>query len=175
MSRVEQSIAVRCPLATGHIHLDNWFRAHASPDGERATLALIVTAAIVGLDKPMSVHRSVVATLRKPPATASGDASYRVQWEPETPGPFPVFTGELFLEAVSTRESLSLRLHGVYTPPLAFLGKGHDLIGNRLAVATADELLLRMREFIERDFRIEQTRKKGQRAPERYELPATLD
>jgi hypothetical protein len=53
MSRVEQSIAVRCPLATGHTHLDNWFRAHASPDGERATLALVVTAAIVGLDKPM--------------------------------------------------------------------------------------------------------------------------
>jgi hypothetical protein len=175
MSRVEQSIAVRCPLAIGHAHLDNWFRAHASPDGERATLALVVTAAIVGLEKPMSLHRSVVATLRKPPASASGDASYRVQWEPETPGPFPLFTGELFVEAVSAREALSLRLHGVYTPPLAFLGKGHDLIGNRLAVATADELLLRMREFIERDYKIELTRRKAKRATESYDLPATLD
>jgi hypothetical protein len=175
MSRVEQSIAVRCPLATGHTHLDTWYRAHASPDGERASLPLVVTTAIVGLDRPMSLHRSVVATLRKPPVSVSSDACYRVQWEPETPGPFPLFTGELFVEAVSARESLSLRLHGVYTPPLAFLGKGHDLIGNRLAVATADELLLRMREFIERDYRIERTRKKAKRATENYDLPATLD
>jgi hypothetical protein len=175
MSRVEQSIAVRCPLASGHTHLENWFRVHASPDGEHAKIALVVTAAIAGLDKTMSLHRTAVATLRRPPASAMGDASYRVQWEPETPGPFPSFTGELFIEAVSARESLSLRLHGVYTPPLAFLGKGHDLIGNRLAVATADELLLRLREFVERDLKIEQARKKSKRMSASYDAPATLD
>jgi hypothetical protein len=123
----------------------------------------------------MSFHRRAVATLRRPPASVTGDASYRVQWEPETPGPFPVFTGELFVEPVSARESLSLRLHGVYTPPLAFLGKGHDLIGNRLAVATANELLLGMRNFIERDFKIETARKKSKRAATNYEQPAILE
>jgi hypothetical protein len=175
MSRVEQSIAVRCPLAIGHTHLDNWFRVNATADGETATLALAVTAAIAGLDKPMSLHRHVLATLARPPLTATGDACYRVHWEPQVPGPFPLFTGELFLEAVSARESLSLRLHGVYTPPLAFLGQGHDIVGNRLAVATAYELLLRLREFVERDLKIDQARKKSKRATGNYDVAATLE
>jgi len=173
MSRVEQSIAVHCPLTIGPTHLGNWFRAHALPDGETASIELEVAAPIIGLTKAMSVHRSAIATLRSVPPPTSGEARYRVHWGPKIAGPFPLFTGELVLEAVSTRDSLSLRLHGNYAPPPAFLG--HDVIGNRLAVATAHQLLLGIRDFVERDLRVERARDRSKRTTPSYEVSATLE
>ena len=173
MSRVEQSTAVHCPFAEGLTHLGNFFRMYESADGRIAKISLQVTTAIDGLEKPLSMHRRAIATLAPTPATQSNDACYRVHWEPDTPGPYPIFTGELFLEPTSRRDSLSLRLHGVYTPPLAFLGNGRDLIGNSLAIATADQLLLQMRDFMERDVRIDVARKKtARRIPASYEQPS---
>lgn len=173
MSRVEQSTIVHCPFDAGLSHIGNFFRMYESADGRVAKISLHVTAAIAGLEKPLSTHRSAIATLVPPPETIGTDACYRVHWEPEVPGPYPLFTGELFVEPAGRRESLSLRLRGVYTPPLAFLGDGGDVIGNTLAIATANQLLLQISEFIERDVRIERTRKKQVRhAPYGFDQPA---
>ncbi len=91
---------------------------------------------------------------------------YQVQWAPETAGPFPLFSGELVVDSGNDFDTFALRLRGNYTPPLGLVGKGFDVaVGNRVAQATANDLLHRVRDFIEREFRTDEGRKPSTNSP----------
>ena len=78
---------------------------------------------------------------------------YNVEWAPETPGPFPLFRGELVVEGMDDYDSFRLLLTGDYTPPLGVVGKSFDAaVGHRVAQATAHDLLDRIRILTEEDF-----------------------
>ena len=101
---------------------------------------------------PLTLRRSVIVTLQAHRQQIDAGLRYRLQWAPATPGPFPLFAGELFVASTAEDEAFTLALKGDYEPPLGILGEGFDVaVGNRIAHMTASDLLERMKEFIERD------------------------
>lgn len=112
-------------------------------------LALGVDIAVPGANVALAVKRAVIATIQ------------RVQWAPEVPWPLPLFTGELVVCGASDFDTFSLRLSGTYAPPLGIFGQGFDLaIGHRIAVATASDLLHRIKISVKRDFQEDEARKR---------------
>ena len=161
MSHVEQSLSVACPLAQANVRLGHYFRSVGNRDGDTLKFTLIVGIDIPGFAKSVNLSRSVIATVQRKQLPGDMAPRYRVQWAAEVPGPFPLFSGELLVEGEEDYDSFSLRLTGGYTPPLGMLGGGFDaVLGKRLAAATAEDLLRRIREVIEHDFRADEARKR---------------
>ncbi|MDP9018377.1 MAG: hypothetical protein M3N19_08665 [Candidatus Eremiobacteraeota bacterium] len=74
-----------------------------------------------------------------------------LSWKPRWPL-FPTFEGSVTIRPHFTGSMLSLE--GVYQPPGGFLGQTFDrIIGQRLAYATMDHLLSRLRHYVERRYR----------------------
>ncbi len=142
------------------MRLHHFFRKHGNPDADTAKLDLGLNVDIPGLPVPIPLQRSVIATIRPHRLPADMTPRYRVQWAPETPGPFPLFAGELVVDAGADFDTFTLHLSGNYTPPLGLLGIGIDVaVGNRVARATANDLLHRIRDFMEQDFRADEVHK----------------
>ena len=153
MSYLTQRISVACPLAEAPAYLRRYFRVHGDRSGEIARLALRVDVHVPGLPVALSLERSVIATVQEHSLRSEPLPRFTVQWAPEHPGPFPLFSGELVLEPEGTA-GFALHLSGDYEPPLAFAGKVFDgAIGNRVATETARDLLERIGGFIERAHR----------------------
>jgi len=162
MSHIDHHVSVTCPLAQSGMRLKQFFREHGNRDGDTARLSLGIDVDVPGLHVPLTLERSVIATIQ--PHHVSGDMEprYNVQWAPELPGPFPLFAGELVVEGGSDYDSFTLRLRGDYTPPLGFVGKTFDVaLGNRIAAGTAQTLLASIRTTVERNFREDEDRKRG--------------
>ncbi len=142
------------------MRLNRFFREHGNPEGDTAKLELRIEANLPRTPASLTLQREVIATIQAHHLPADMEPRYRVQWAPEVPGPFPLFSGELVVEGLEDYDSFRLRLRGDYTPPLGLLGQGFDtVIGNHIAQATASDLLQRVREIIERDFRADETAK----------------
>ncbi len=160
MSHMKQRITVTCPLAQGAKRLRSILAESGSADGDSAKLDLRIRVSVPGLQTPLTIERSVVATIQYDHAPGDMTPRFRVQWAPEKPGPFPLFTGELAVEAADDYDTFTLCLTGDYTPPLGIVGKGFDIaVGNHIAQATASDLLHRLRDQIERQFRADEARK----------------
>jgi hypothetical protein len=160
VSHLEQRLAVTCPLAQADARLGEFFREYGNSAGDTARLTLRVSVGVPGLVTPLTLHRTVVATIQPHRLPADTTPRYTVQWAPETPGPFPLFAGELAVESGDDYDSFTLRLDGNYTPPLGLIGKGFDIaVGNRIARATANDLLHTVRASIERHFQANEARK----------------
>jgi hypothetical protein len=160
MSKLEQTVLVKCPLTQAAMRLRNFFRDYGNPNGDAARLILAIEVEIPGLPIPLRIKRPVIATIQ--PQYLAGDPKprYKVQWAPEEPGPFPLFAGELVVEGTPGYDAFFLLLRGEYTPPFGALGLGFDMVaGNKIAHGTASDLLYRMRAAIERDFRADEERK----------------
>jgi hypothetical protein len=160
MSHLEERVSVACPSAQAGLRIRNFFANHADAGAEAATLTLRLDINLPPLMTPFTLQRSVLATIAPNHLTGDMTPRYRVQWAPEVPGPFPLFSGELLVGGESDYDTFSLRLSGDYTPPLGFFGKAFDLaLGNRVAQATASDLLCQVRDLIERDYQEDEARK----------------
>ena len=138
MSQLEERSSVACPLAQAAMRLKYFFHEHATAEANAAKLTLGINVKVAGLPVPLTLQRSVIATIQPHHLPADMTPRYRVGWAPESPGPFPLFAGELVVESGDDYEMFTLRLSGAYTPPLGLFGKGFDVaVGNRLAHASA--------------------------------------
>jgi len=160
MSHLEQQVTVTCPLAQAAMRLRHFFREHGNSDGDTAKLTLRIEVDIPGIPTPLTLQRAVIATIEPHRLPADMDPRYSVQWTPEEPGPFPLFSGELVVESTDDYDSFGLRLSGRYTPPLGLVGQGFDIaMGNHVAQAAASDLLHRIKDAIERDFQADEAGK----------------
>ncbi len=150
---------MRCPLAQAAARLHDFFREHGNPEGDLAKLTLRLNANIAGFSLP-PIERTVIASIQPHHLPADTTPRYRVQWAAEHSGPFPLFAGELVVESGDDYDTFTLFLRGDYTPPLGLVGKGFDAaLGNRIARATANDLLHHVKELVEREFQSNEARK----------------
>ena len=107
MTRVEERRLVHAPLASAARFLKAFVAANAAPGGEGARVVLHVG----GFSEP------AIVTLR--PVHRDGDMEPRfgVHWEAEGGGAFPVFYGELIVEADEDYNAFVLAVDGTYEPP----------------------------------------------------------
>jgi hypothetical protein len=125
---------------------------HAAPNGEGARVLLhageAAQPAIVSLHP---AHRPADMTPR-----------YKVHWEAERHGPYPVFDGELTVGADEDYDAFWLVLDGSYAPPGGIVGEVFDaVIGHRIAMASARSLLTDMRTQIEARFAAQELAKRS--------------
>ncbi len=160
MSHLDQDISIRCPLAQARKRLTDFFREFGNREGDTLKLVLHIDLTVPGLKAPLTLGRSVIATIQPHHHPGDMEPRFRVQWAPQTPGPFPLFAGELTVEGASDYDSFRLRLSGDYSPPLGTVGKSFDLLlGKRIAEATTDNLLHRIRNAIELAFQHDESAK----------------
>ena len=143
MTPIAEKHLVRAPLGSAQRLLHAFFAANPAPKGAGARIALhagdATQAAIVVLQQ---AHRPQDMT-----------PHYKVHWEADGGGPFPIFDGELLVGADEDYNAFWLQLAGVYTPPGGFAGQLFDrVIGRRIAEETSRRLLSKMAAAMERGF-----------------------
>jgi hypothetical protein len=75
-----------------------------------------------------------------------------IAWKPHDGGPYPIFRGTLSVEDVGGNFS-RLDLDGAYDPPLGIVGAAFDaVVGHRIAVAGARQLLEEIKNGMELAF-----------------------
>ncbi len=162
MGNLDQHVTIACPLAQAAMRLTHFFKANGNGKDDVAKLALHAGVEVPGRAEPIELQRSVIATIELHPELGDMEPRYRLAWAPAVPGPFPSFAGELIVGGTEDYDSFSLRLIGDYTPPLGLVGQGFDaVVGKHIASATADDLLHRIRDAIEREFRADEANKHG--------------
>lgn len=140
MSTIMEKELVHAPLGSANSFLQTFFANHTVPNSEGARIVLHAgegaQAAVVSLQP---AHRPEDMTPR-----------YRVHWEAEGGGPFPVYDGELTIGADNDYNAFWLVLGGAYAPPGGAAGQLFDAVfGHRIAVSSARGLLTDMRAEIE--------------------------
>jgi hypothetical protein len=137
-----------------------FFKEHGNPDGDVAKLDLRVAAAVPGLPAPVSLSHPVVATLQYEAHPADMKPRFHVQWVPLGDQPLPAFAGALTVDSDEDYGSFFLVLDGRYEPPLGLAGQAFDaVVGHRIAESTADDLLARIRDYVEAAYRAEESGK----------------
>ena len=160
MTTLSRRTLVHCPVGQAPRHLATFFRAHGSPDGDVAKLDLRVEAKVPGLPAPLSLSHPVVATLQYDAHPADMRPRFRVQWVPTGNDPVPSFAGSLVVDSDEDYSTFFLVLEGHYEPPFGLAGQAFDaVVGHRIAEATADDLLARIRAFVEQAYRDEEAGK----------------
>jgi hypothetical protein len=161
MSNLEQRRSVACPLAQAGMRLKHFFSLHGNRDGDIAKLTIGIDVDVPGLSVPLALQRAVIVTIQPHHLPADMDPRYAVQWAPEQPGPFPLFSGELTVESGDDYNSFVLFIAGNYAPPLGLLGRGFDaIVGNRVARSTVDGLLKQIGGSIELAFEDDEAKKR---------------
>lgn len=154
---------MRCPLAQAPAHLDRFFAERADANG-RLALTLRAPFEVPGLGSKVALERAAAISIERGPAHGNARPLY-VRWSSEAGGPFPTFAGTLAIEADEEYTSCRLALVGSYEPPLGIAGKVFDtVLGHRIALATARDLLGRLAEYIEQCYADTEARKSVLRA-----------
>ncbi len=146
MNHINVSVTVeRTPVETMN-RLQAFFHEYA-PEAEM-TFALRAPFDIASLNVGLTLQREVTARF-----VPLGDANraYAVAWEPVAAGPFPAFSGTLFIgESDADPSQTVVTLDGHYHPPLGVAGDVFDaFIGKHIAQASAADLLERMSTYID--------------------------
>jgi hypothetical protein len=144
---------VHAPLASAPHLIEAVLREHVPPNGSGSRIVLraggVAQAAIVGI---RAIHRPADMTPR-----------FAVHWEAEGDGPYPIFEGELHVEADEDYQTFFLTLEGGYEPPGGAAGQVFDaVIGRHVAIASARGLLQQLCTEIESLFAAEERRKPSQ-------------
>jgi hypothetical protein len=138
---------VRAPLASAPHLIEAVLHEHLAPNGFGSRIVLhagsVAQAAIVRI-RP--IHRPADMTPR-----------FAVRWEAEGDGPYPIFEGELNVEADEDYDTFFLTLSGGYEPPGGAAGQVFDaVIGHHVAIAAARGLLQQLCAEIESSFSAEE-------------------
>lgn len=133
MSDIHESLTVLCPFDQVPAAAEHYISTLPGRDGKA-----IVTLRIMAGD--LLVERRADLTLTESDAGA-GAAIMDISWGPHDGGPYPIFRGTL--HAVGTGGNFCrLDLDGSYVPPFQLAGAVFDaVLGHRIAVAAARELL----------------------------------
>jgi hypothetical protein len=163
MSDLLQRLYVGCPVSRATDRLNGFFRERAGDGawdaGKPIRIALRAPIPLPSLRTNVILQHDIIATLRHLPPVW-GNERFDVSWEPSGGGAFPRFTGTLSVENNEDFESFSLLLKGSYDPPLGPAGQAFDAaLGHRIAIATARDLLARIRDQIEKSEEIEEQEK----------------
>jgi hypothetical protein len=147
MSALREEIYVNCPVSLARRHLSAFFSEHTR-------LALRVPLGIPGLKTGLLMRRDVSATIKQVQAVSDAFEDFSVNWEAIGGGPFPRFAGKIEVQGDEDYDSFRLVLQGTYDPPLGVAGEAFDaLVGRWIAIATARDLLERVREAVEASYR----------------------
>lgn len=126
----------------GANHFVESFYLRLAGDGPGRTLALHVRLADIGFPSQLMLEREVRATFIRLPTEEVPTTGFHVEWEVADGGPYPRFTGWLFLHRGPDDQTSILELEGTYTPPLGAVGAFFDAaIGKNIAESTAAALL----------------------------------
>ncbi|MFY9778999.1 MAG: hypothetical protein WAJ85_00640 [Candidatus Baltobacteraceae bacterium] len=150
MSTLSERTRVEVPAAQSQARLAEYFHTLAGRRNGTVRLSLSLPVTFPGLVIPLSLQRTVVATLT--PFRLPGDVAPRreVHWAPLRPGPFPSFRGELTVEAAEDGRAFWLELEGTYEPPIGLIGEAFDaVVGHNIARVTALNLLGRIKASLE--------------------------
>lgn len=143
MTEIVEKEPVAAPLASAHPLLTAFFAAHPSQGGDGARVLLHAGGAV----------QAALITLEGAHRPGDMEPRYRVHWESEGGGPYPIFDGELRIGADEDYNAFWLILEGGYKPPGGVAGQVFDaVIGHRIAAAAARNLLTEMRTEIEAKF-----------------------
>jgi hypothetical protein len=139
MSDIDEKVLVHAPLGSADRFLERYFAAHAAPNG----------GARVDL-RAGDLAKSAIVTLVPAHRPADMNPRYTVHWEPEAPGPYPVFDGELTVDGDEDYNAFWLVLDGSYKPPGGLAGELFDaLVGHRIAETVTHELFATLQTAIE--------------------------
>src|SRR5579885_503843 len=163
MSTIKTSLVIETPFARAADLIER-FLTSESTDGGKVTLHLSAPGAGIGLES-FAVGHDVVASFRR--RTGPNETIvFDLHWESADGGPFPIFDGTLTIAEDETYETCRLLLDGSYTPPGHLAGAVFDAaLGSRIAHATAQELLERMRSFLRQTYEATELAKSVSRAP----------
>ena len=145
MNHINVSISVEKPVSETLVRLTDFLREFAP----LAEMPLVLRAPfdISALHVGLTLERSVVA--RFAPLGQSSEA-YAVAWQPAAGGPFPAFSGTIYVTADESRNESIVTLDGHYHPPLGVAGDVFDvIIGRHIAQASVTDLLQRITQYID--------------------------
>ncbi len=162
MSTLYQKRHIACPYNRAQDILAKTLQPSAS-SGQPQVLLLALSdtaSAAAGLSK------EVVVTFGVAIDPMHFDQPWNVHWHPKGGGLYPDFDGLLTVRADDTYKTAILELVGTYEPPLGAIGEVFDtVVGTRIASATARELLRKLGDDIENEYR-ESEHAKPRPAPE---------
>jgi len=142
MADIYEFISARCPYDLAPPFTRDYIHALEKDEYGRPILELRVA---IG---DLTLSHDVVVRLW-PKSGLPGYQRFGIAWEPKGGGPFPSFEGTL-TSAQETSEFARLEIDGQYTPPLGPIGSVFDTaLGKKIASATAQELLARLKETVE--------------------------
>lgn len=148
MNALREELYVNCPVSQARRDFEAFFRERAQH------LTLRVPLTIPGLHMGMTMQRDVKATIEHVSASSDAVDILSVTWEAIGGGPYPRFEGRISVKGDEDYHSFRLLQEGTYTPPFGLAGEAFDaLVGRWIAIATARDLLERMREAIEASYR----------------------
>jgi hypothetical protein len=146
MSELHEIHIVPLPYHLGQRYLADIVGVRAATGAESP---LTLTAPVPG----MELTKGVTVTFGAGVDPMHFDQPWRIHWKPEG-GPYPEFEGELTVRADETWESSRLELRGSYRPPGRIAGAAFDLVaGGRIASSTAQALLHRLGDEMEKRYR----------------------
>jgi hypothetical protein len=132
MTMIADKKLVHAPLASASTFLQAVLAAHPAPSGPGARILL----------RAGEAEQSAIITLHPLHRPEDMTPRYGVHWEAEGGGRFPMFDGELVIEADEDYNAFLLVLNGTYVPPGGLPGHVFDaVIGHRIAQEAAHGLL----------------------------------
>jgi hypothetical protein len=134
---------VRAPLASAHHFIDAFLHEHPAPNGFGSLIDL----------RAGNAERAAIVRIH--PVHRPGDMTPRfaVRWEAVGGGPYPVFEGELNVQADEDYNTFYLTLEGGYEAPGGMAGAVFDAaVGQHVAIAAARGLLQQIGAEIEAQF-----------------------
>jgi hypothetical protein len=146
MNHINVSVTVgRTPAETMN-RLQEFFREYA-PEAEM-TFALRAPFDISSLSVGVTLQRDVTARFAP---LGNTNRAYAISWEPVAAGPFPAFSGTIFINSSEADETETcMTLDGHYHPPLGVAGDVFDaLVGKHIAQASAADLLERISMYVD--------------------------
>src|SRR5271165_5396887 len=151
MNTLLASVRAACPADFTRAFIVTYLREQ-TPAGKAFALRLRLPGEKVGLPGFVDLERDVALTYEV--GRKAGHDGILLAWKPQHGGPFPSFSGELFAEPDETNEAAcTLRLFGRYTAPGGLAGRAFDAaVGTRIAQATLEEFLERLRDAAHGDY-----------------------
>jgi hypothetical protein len=143
MTQLSERTLVHAPLASAKDLVNGVFRAQTPTGAKHAHFVLHAgDAKQAAMVDASLVHRAGDMTPR-----------YAIRWSAENDGPFPIFDGQLIVQADEVYEMFWLALDGSYAPPGGAAGLLFDAVaGRHIAAATARAFLEHLRNHIEMTF-----------------------
>jgi hypothetical protein len=154
MTHITRRRKVHCPYVRALQYLNRYLaRLGWSERSNVVRLRLRVPIGAAGAGLGLGIEKDAIATLERASEHHGLDERIDVRWKLENErGPFPTFGGWLRIEAEAPK-ACTLTLDGKYDPPLGVAGKVFDAaFGQRIAEATAGQLLEEIGDSIELEY-----------------------